>query len=63
MVASRFCDGGKLIAGVVRRNIDLNQRADERWPKPSKIRHKRDMLQFREFFAAEICPLERQRSA
>jgi hypothetical protein len=59
MVASRFDGGGKLIAGFVRCNIDLNQPADEKTAQPQQIRYEHDMLQFCEFFAAEICPLER----
>jgi hypothetical protein len=62
MVASRFYGGDKLMVGLVHRNIDLDQRADERWPKPSKSATKRDMLQFCEFFVAKFCPLKRQRS-
>jgi hypothetical protein len=62
MVASRFYGGDKLMVGFVRRNIDSNQRADERWPKPIKSATERDMLQFCEFFAAKLCPLKRQRS-
>src|SRR6266446_2692924 len=58
MIASRFYGGRKLTAGFVRRNIDLDQRSDERWPKPSKSTTKRDMLQFCEFFAAKFCPLK-----
>jgi hypothetical protein len=54
MIASRFCGGGKLMAGFVRRNIDLNPRGGEIYAKPSKSATKRDMLQFYEFFAAKF---------
>jgi hypothetical protein len=51
------------MARFVQRNIDFNQRADERWPEPSKSATNSICCSSVKIFAAEIRPLERSVTA
>ena len=59
---SRFYGEGKLIAGFVRRNIDLNQRTDEGCPKSSKSATNSICCSSVKFFRGQNSSVGKQRS-